>query len=119
MTTEATKKAARTYHHGWAHGAGADDMRPAMAETFTFTMGEMRIEGREGFLEGGGWPTGVEVATIAEAYDGEHGFQLYECRNGDRSVRMCEHFTVADGVVATVELIVDHQALGAFMAPAD
>ena len=119
MTTEQTRQAARAYHRGWAHGAGADDMRPVMDEDFVFAMGEMRIEGREAFLAGGGWPEGAEVTTVAEAYDGDHGFQLYECANGDTTVQMCEHLTVSAGRIVAVELIVDHARLGAFMASAD
>ena len=119
MTTTDTKNAAQTYHHGWAHGNGADQMRPVMAADFAFKMGEMTITGRDAFLDGGGWPQGATVSMLAEAYEGDHGFQLYECVNGDRSLRMCEHFTVSNGVISEVELLVDHAALGAFMAPAD
>lgn len=119
MGTEQTRQAARTYHQGWAHGSGADEMRPVMDENFVFTMGDMRIEGREAFLGGGGWPEGATVKTVAEAYDGDHGFQLYQCARGDATVQMCEHFTVRDGRIAAVDLIADHQQLGAFMAPAD
>lgn len=119
MGSDQTRQTARTYHEGWTSGAGADAMRPVMAEDFAFVMGEMRIEGREAFLSGGGWPRGATVTTLAEAYDGESGFQLYECAKGDATVRMCEHFTVRDGVIAEVELIVDHGQLGAFMAATD
>ena len=116
MTTTDTKNAAQQYHEAWSSGAGADTMRRVMASDFVFSMGEMRIEGREAFLNGGGWPTGVEVAMVAQAYDGEHGFQLYDCSRGDLTVRMCEHFTVRDGAVVAVELFVDHEALAAFMS---
>ena len=118
MTTTDTRTAAQTYHAGWTSGSGAEAMRPVMAEGFTFTMGEMRIEGRESFLEGGGWPQGATVTMVAEAYDGDHGFQLYQCEADDRAVTMCEHFTVSDGTIASIELVVDHAALGAFLAPA-
>ena len=46
-----TKDVAQTYHQSWAHGA--EEMRPVMAEAFTFRMGEMVIDGREAFLAGG------------------------------------------------------------------
>ncbi len=118
MSTDQTRRAAQTYHQGWAHGSGADEMRPVMAEDFVFVMGEMRIEGREAFLSGGGWPEGATVTTTAEAYEGDHGFQLYECARGESRVQMCEHFIVSDGRITMVELVVDQQQLGAFMASA-
>ena len=115
MVTNESRAAAKAYHQGWAHGDGADDMRGVMAEDFSFTMGDMVVAGREAFLAGGGWPEGANVTMLAEAYDGEHGFQLYDCVAGEHSVRMCEHRHVRDGVIASVELIVDHAALGAFL----
>jgi hypothetical protein len=38
----------------------------------------MHIEGREQFLAGaGGWPERAVTTLLAEAYDGEHAFQIY------------------------------------------
>jgi hypothetical protein len=116
MSDSDTRQAARTYHHGWAHGSGAAEMRPVMAEAFSFRFGDMLIEGREAFLAGGGWPEGAEVTMVAEAYQGEHGFQLFDCVDGDRTVRMCEHLVVRGGLLVSCELVADHVAVGALLS---
>jgi hypothetical protein len=53
---------------------------------------------------------------VAEAYDGEHGFQLYAAVNGMARIRSAEHLVVRGGVLAATEILGDLAAFQAFMA---
>jgi hypothetical protein len=55
---------------------------------------------------------------IVDAYDGEHGLQLYAATNGSISVKIVEHLTVVDGRIASSETVTDNGAFGAFLAGA-
>jgi hypothetical protein len=62
-----------------------------MGEEFVFDGALMHIEGREKFLAGasaGGWPERAVTTLLAEAYDGEHAFQLYTASNGGTNVKI-------------------------------
>ena len=56
------------------------------------------------------------VWLVAEAYDGEHGFQLYEAVNGTARIRSAEHLVVRDGAIAATEIAGDLAAFQVFMA---
>ncbi len=116
MTTEHTRDVARQYFENWTSRRGPDALRDLMAEDFTFRAGEMTIEGREAFFAGAGWPERATTELLAEAYDGEHAFQLYEATNGPASVKIADHLTLRDGRIASAEVVCDAERFGKFMA---
>jgi hypothetical protein len=87
-----------------------------MSPRFVFDARPTRIEGRDALLAGGGWPEGATTTMVAEAYDGEHAFQLYAAVNGMARIRSVEHLVVRDGAIATSEIVGDLAAFQAFMA---
>ena len=118
MTTEQTRDVARQYFQSWTARQGPDALRKLMTEDFTFRAGEMTIEGREAFFAGGAWPERATTELLAEAYDGEHAFQLYEASNGSASVTIADHLTLRDGRIASAEVVCDAERFGQFMAGA-
>ena len=116
MGTEETRTLARGYFDAWTSGGGNDTVGAFLADAFVFSAGPMRIEGRDAFLSSGAWPDSAVTVMVAEAYDGDRAFQFYEATNGDKKVRIIEHLTVADGKIATSEVVSDSAAFGAFMA---
>lgn len=115
MATGETSAVARSYFDAWSSGQGADAMRALLDEGFRFDAGMHVVEGREAFLAGGGWPEGAAVTMLAEAYDGDDAFQLYEGVRGDQRVKIAEHLTVRGGRIVASEIVVDGAAFGAFM----
>ncbi|MEM9033003.1 MAG: hypothetical protein AAGA99_03630 [Actinomycetota bacterium] len=116
MTTDDTRRVARQYFDSWTTRQGPDALRPIMDDAFRFQAGEMVIEGREAFFEGGGWPDGATTRMVAEAYDGETAMQMYEAVNGSASVLIADHLTVRDGRITSAEVVCDGAAFGAFMS---
>ena len=47
---------------------------------------------------------------LAEAYDGEHAFQLYTASNGGKNVKIADHLIVRDGQLVSSEVVVDGAA---------
>ena len=107
---------ARAWFDAWSNRRGADALRELMDERFAFVSGPLRLEGREAFLGAAEWPQRATTAMQAEAYDGEHGFQLYEAVNGGATIRVAEHLIVREGVVTASEIVTDQTAFGAFLA---
>ena len=116
MSTEDTARIARAYFEAWSSRRGPDALRPLLAADFVFDAGPVHIEGREAFLGASDWPARATTTLVAEAYDGEHGFQLYEAVNGFARIRSVEHLVVRDGAIATSEIVGDLAAFQAFMA---
>jgi hypothetical protein len=116
MSTEDTARIARAYFEAWSSRRGPDALRPLLAADFVFDAGPVHIEGREAFLGASDWPARARTTLVAEAYDGEHGFQLYEAVNGFARIRSVEHLVVRDGAIATSEIVGDLAAFQAFMA---
>ncbi len=116
MTTDETRRVAQTYFEAWTSRKGPEALRPLMAEDFTFRAGDMVIEGREAFFEGGGWPDDAVTTMLAEAYDGSTAFQLYEATNGGASVQIADHLTVDDGRIVSAEVVCDGAKFMEFMA---
>jgi hypothetical protein len=114
--TDDTARIARSYFENWSNRRGPDALRPLLAEDFVFEAGPIRIEGREAFLGASEWPARATTTLVAEAYDGEHAFQLYEAVNGMARIRSVEHLLVRDGVIAASEIVGDLAAFQAFMA---
>jgi uncharacterized protein YndB with AHSA1/START domain len=116
VTTPNTARVARSYFDAWTGRKGPDALREFLAEDFTFDAGAHRIEGREPFLAGGGWPEHADTTMLAEAYDGEHAFQLYSASHGGTQIKIVEHLTVRDDRIVASEIVVDGAAFAAFMA---
>src|SRR3954464_4277576 len=116
MSTADTARIARAYFDAWSSRRGPDALRPLLAEDFVFDAGPVHIEGREAFLGAAEWPARARTTLVAEAYDGEHGFQLYDAVNANARIRSVEHLVVRDGVVAASEIIGDLAAFQVFMA---
>ena len=87
MSTDDTARVARAYFEAWSERRGPDALRPLLAETFVFDAGPVHIEGREAFLGAAEWPARARTTLLAEAYDGEHAFQLYQAVNGTARIR--------------------------------
>jgi ketosteroid isomerase-like protein len=116
MSSEDTARVARAYFEAWSGRRGADALRPLLAEDFVFDAGPVHIEGREAFLGASEWPARATTTLLAEAYDGEHAFQLYAAVNGFARIRSVEHLVVRDGAIAGSEIVGDLAAFQAFMA---
>jgi hypothetical protein len=116
VSAQDTARAARAYFEAWTTRRGPEALRPLLAEAFVFDAGPVHIEGREGFLGAAAWPPRATTTLVAEAYDGEHAFQLYEAVNGFARIRSAEHLVVRDGVIVSSEIVGDLAAFQAFMA---
>jgi hypothetical protein len=116
VSTEDTARIARAYFDAWSNRRGAEALRPLLAEDFVFDAGPIHIEGREAFLGASAWPARATTTLVADAYDGEHAFQLYEAVNGFARIRSAEHLVVRDGAIAASEIVGDLAAFQAFMA---
>src|SRR3954471_15950564 len=115
MSTSDTARIARAYFDpGW-NRRGADALRPLLAPDFVFDAGPIHIEGREAFLGATEWPARATTTLHAEAYEGEHAFQLYEAVNGMARIRSAEHLVVRAGAIAASEIVGDLAAFQAFM----
>jgi SnoaL-like domain len=119
MPTDDTARVARAYYDAWTNRKGAEALRKVIGEEFVFDTALMHIEGRDKFLAGasaGSWPEQAVTTLLAEAYDGEHAFQLYTATNGGKTVKIADHLTVRDGQLVSSEVIVDNADFMAFMA---
>jgi hypothetical protein len=116
MSTEDTARIARAYFDTWSNRRGAEALRPLLAEDFVFDAGPIHMEGREAFLGASEWPARARTTLVAEAYDGEHAFQLYEAVNAMARIRSAEHLVVRGGVIASSEIVGDLAAFQVFMA---
>jgi hypothetical protein len=116
VSTEDTARIARAYFDAWSNRRGAEALRPLLAEDFVFDAGPIHIEGREAFLGASAWPARATTTLVADAYDGEDAFQLYEAVNGFARIRSAEHLVVRDGAIVASEIVGDLAAFQAFMA---
>jgi hypothetical protein len=116
MSTDDTARIARAYFDAWSNRRGPDALRPLLAEDLVFDAGPVHIEGREAFLGAAEWPARARTTLEAEAYDGEHGFQLYSAVNGTARIRSAEHLVVRGGVIVATEIVGDLAAFQVFMA---
>jgi hypothetical protein len=116
-----TQQVARRYFDAWTSGDG-DTVAALLSPTFRFTAGDLSIDGREAFLDSGAFPRDATVTMVAEAYQGEVGFQMYDATRGDRSIRVVEQLTVRDGQLLSSNFVADMAAFAAFIgagAPAE
>ena len=111
-----TQQTARRYFDAWTTG-DRDTVTALVAPDFSFAAGDLRIDGRDAFLDSGAFPRDATTTMVAEAYQGDIGFQMYDARRGGRSVRIVEQLTVRDGMIASSVFVTDMAAFGAFVAP--
>ena len=108
-----TEDVARRYFAAWT-ARDRETVAALLAPDFRFTGAGMTIEGRDAFLDAGAFPADATTTMVAEAYQGEIGFQMYDAARADRTVRIVEQLTVRDGKVASSVFVADMAAFGAF-----
>jgi len=111
-----TERIARRYFDAWTAGDG-ETVAALLAPDFRFRAGDMTIEGRDAFLSSGAFPADATTTMVAEAYQDDVGFQMYDAARGDRTVRVVEQLTVRDGLIAGSAFVADMAAFSAFAAP--
>jgi hypothetical protein len=89
-----------------------------LAPDFSFSAGDLRIDGREAFLASGAFPRDATVTMVAEASEDDVAFQLYDATRGDRTIRVAEQLTVRDGQIAGSVFVTDMAAFMAFVGDA-
>jgi ketosteroid isomerase-like protein len=109
-----TQQIARRYFDAWTSGDG-DTVRTLLSPTFSFAAGDMRIDGRDAFLDSGAFPRDATTTMVAEAYQGDIGFQMYDATRGDRTIRVVEQLTVRDGMIASSVFVTDMAAFMSFV----
>lgn len=114
--TSQTEAVARRYFDAWTTRDTAT-AASALADDFRFTAGDMTIEGRDAFLDAGAFPHDASTEMVAEAYQGEVAFQMYESIRGDHSVRIVEQLSVRDGSIRSSTFVTDTAAFMALMGP--
>jgi hypothetical protein len=62
------------------------------------------------------WTSGdhATVTMVAQAYQDEVGFQLYDASRGERTIRVAEQLTIRDGRIASSNFVTDMAAFAAF-----
>ncbi len=111
-----TERIARRYHQAWTSG-DSDTVATLLAPDFRFTAGGMSVEGRDAFLDSSAFPEDATTAMVAEAYQQDVAFQMYDATRGDRTVRIVEQLTVRDGLIASSAFVTDMAAFTAFARP--
>jgi ketosteroid isomerase-like protein len=104
-----TQQVARRYYDAWTSG-DRHTVTTLLASTFRFAAGDLRIDGREAFLASGAFPRDATVTMVAEAYQDDVAFQLYDATRGDRTIRVAEQLTVQDGRIASSNFVTDMAA---------
>lgn len=110
-SSEAT---AKRYFDAWTSG-DTTTVRSLLASDFSFRAGDMSIEGRDAFLNAGAFPRDARTTMVAQAYQGETGFQMYDATRGPRSVRIVEQLVVRDGLIRSSNFVADMSAFMALM----
>jgi ketosteroid isomerase-like protein len=110
-STEETRRIARAYYEAWTSGDGPA-ASAVLADDFRFVAGDMSIEGKEAFLDVGAFPRDGTTKLVAEAYEGDMAFQMYDASRGDLTVRIVEQLTIRDGAIASSTFVTDMAAFG-------
>jgi ketosteroid isomerase-like protein len=110
----ATQQIARRYYDAWTSG-DSDTVATLLSPTFTFSASDMKIDGREAFLDSGAFPRDATTTMVAEAYQDDVAFQLYDTTRGARTIRVVEQLTVRDGRIASSVFVTDMTGLMAFI----
>ena len=107
------RQIARRYFDAWTSG-DTDTVAALLAPDFSFAAGDLRIDGREAFLAAGAFPRDATTSMVAEAYEDDVAFQLYDATRGARTIRVVEQLTVRDGRIASSVFVTDMAAFMAF-----
>jgi ketosteroid isomerase-like protein len=110
-----TQEIARRYFDAWTSG-DSETVASLLSPDFRFAGGGMEIEGRDAFLSAGAFPSDATTTMVAEAYQDDIGFQMYDAARGDRAVRIVEQLTVRDDQIVSSVFVTDMAAFGAFVA---
>jgi hypothetical protein len=109
-----TQQVARRYYDAWTSG-DRHTVTTLLAPAFRFAAGDLKIDGREAFLASGAFPRDATVTMVAEAYQDDVGFQLYDATRGDLTIRVAEQLIVRDGKVASSSFVTDMAAFAALV----
>jgi ketosteroid isomerase-like protein len=109
-----TQQVARRYYDAWTTG-DRQTVTTLLAPTFRFAAGDLKIDGRDAFLASGAFPRDATVTMVAEAYQDDVAFQLYDAIRGDRTIRVAEQLTVRDGTITSSNFVTDMTAFAAFV----
>lgn len=107
-----TEAVARRYFDAWTTRDTAT-AGSVLADDFRFTAGDMTIEGRDAFLDAGAFPHDARTEMVAEAYQGEVAFQMYDSTRANHTVRIVEQLSIRDGSIRSSTFVTD---MAAFMA---
>jgi ketosteroid isomerase-like protein len=116
-----TQQLARRYFDAWTSG-DSNTVAALLSPVFRFTAGDLSINGREAFLDSGAFPRDATVTMVAEAYQDDVAFQMYDATRGDRTIRVVEQLTVRDGQISSSNFVAGMAAFAAFIgagAPAE
>lgn len=116
VMTDDTQDVLRRYFDAWTNRRSAETAS-LLAADFRFEAGPMVVEGRDAFLDAGAFPADAKVTMVAEAYQHDIGFQLYDAMRAGRAIRVVEQLTVRDGAIVSSRFITDGAAFAAFVAP--
>jgi hypothetical protein len=100
---------ARRYFDAWTSG-DSRTVATLLSPAFRFAAGDMTVDGRDAFLDRGAFPRDATVTMVAEAYQDDVAFQMYDATRGDRTVRVVEQLTVRDGQIASSVFVTDMAA---------
>ena len=114
--TATTQTTARRYFGAWTSG-DSRTTASLLAPDFRFVAGDLSIEGRDAFLSAGAFPKDAQTTMVAEAYQGESAFQMYDAARGPRTVRIVEQLTVRDGLIRSSTFVADMAAFMALIHP--
>jgi SnoaL-like protein len=113
MSTEQTAELARAYFKAWTSG-DRDGVAGALAEDFVFDSAMVTLHGRQAVLDSQAWPPGATTTIVAEAYQDDQGFQMYDAVNGANTVRVVENLRVREGRLVHSTVVVDASDFRAF-----
>jgi len=113
--TDTTQETARRYFEAWTSRDTAT-ARGLLADDFSFTAGDMSIEGRDAFLDAGAFPKDAETTMVDEVYQGGRAFQMYDAKRGSQIIRIVEHLVVDYGRIKSSTFVTDMAAYMALMS---
>ena len=113
--TSETESIAHRYFDAWTTH-DTDKAAAVLADDFRFTAGDMAIEGKEAFLAAGAFPQDARTTMVAEAYQGQIGFQMYDSTRGGHKVRIVEYLSIRNGLITSSTFVTDMSAFMALMS---
>jgi SnoaL-like domain len=121
MSADHTERTQETVRRYFDAGTSRDSSTVVLllAPDFRFASGAMSIEGKDAFLNATTFPRDAKTTMVAEAYQGETAFQMYDATRGANKVRIVEQLTVRDGLIMSSNFVADMSAFMALMNPSD